>query len=129
VDPKAVLDAVVKGKISSPPPGIKPQNPDRPVRSPALYRLSYYSIPNFLNTFSRSLVFVLPRRLQTSKAFTSVIKILNYKWSAESKVQSYRLIKNYGVPGRTQKAYSTIAQISNPAYPVLLMSYLGSVNL
>jgi hypothetical protein len=24
------------------PPGIEPQNPDRPARSPALYRLSYY---------------------------------------------------------------------------------------
>jgi hypothetical protein len=29
-------------KISQPPPGIEPQNPDRPARSPALYRLSYH---------------------------------------------------------------------------------------
>jgi hypothetical protein len=28
-------------KNSQPPPGIEPQNPDRPARSPALYRLSY----------------------------------------------------------------------------------------
>jgi hypothetical protein len=27
---------------SQPPPGIEPQNPDRPARSPALYRLSYH---------------------------------------------------------------------------------------
>jgi hypothetical protein len=29
-------------KNSQPPPGIEPQNPDRPARSPALYRLSYH---------------------------------------------------------------------------------------
>jgi hypothetical protein len=29
-------------KNSQPPPGIEPYNPDRPVRSPALYRLSYH---------------------------------------------------------------------------------------
>jgi hypothetical protein len=28
-------------KNSQPPPGIEPQNPDRPVRRPALCRLSY----------------------------------------------------------------------------------------
>jgi len=37
VGPRALLDAVVK-----PPPGIKSLNPDRPARSPALYRLNYY---------------------------------------------------------------------------------------
>jgi hypothetical protein len=30
-------------KNSQPPPGIEPENPDRPARSPALYRLSYHS--------------------------------------------------------------------------------------
>jgi hypothetical protein len=30
-------------KNSQPPPSIEPQNPDRPARSPALYRLSYHS--------------------------------------------------------------------------------------
>jgi hypothetical protein len=29
-------------KNSQPPPGIEPQNPDRPARSPALHRLSYH---------------------------------------------------------------------------------------
>jgi hypothetical protein len=29
-------------KNSQPPPGIEPYNPDRPARSPALYRLSYH---------------------------------------------------------------------------------------
>jgi hypothetical protein len=29
-------------KNSQPPPGIEPHNPDRPARSPALYRLSYH---------------------------------------------------------------------------------------
>jgi hypothetical protein len=29
-------------KNSQPPPGIEPQNPDRPARSPALYELSYH---------------------------------------------------------------------------------------
>jgi hypothetical protein len=29
-------------KNSQPPPGIEPQNPDRPARSPALYRLNYH---------------------------------------------------------------------------------------
>jgi hypothetical protein len=29
-------------KNSQPPPGIKPYNPDRPARSPALYRLNYH---------------------------------------------------------------------------------------
>jgi hypothetical protein len=29
-------------KNSQPPPGIEPLNPDRPARSPALYRLSYH---------------------------------------------------------------------------------------
>jgi hypothetical protein len=29
-------------KNSQPPPGIEPYNPDRPTRSPALYRLSYH---------------------------------------------------------------------------------------
>jgi hypothetical protein len=29
-------------KNSQPPPRIEPQNPDRPDRDPALYRLSYY---------------------------------------------------------------------------------------
>jgi hypothetical protein len=29
-------------KNSQPPPGIEPQNPDRPARSPALYRLSHH---------------------------------------------------------------------------------------
>jgi hypothetical protein len=34
VGPRAVLDAVVKRKVPSPPPpGIEPQNPDRPARS------------------------------------------------------------------------------------------------
>jgi hypothetical protein len=28
-------------KNSQPPPGIEPQNPDRPAHSPAIYRLSY----------------------------------------------------------------------------------------
>jgi hypothetical protein len=29
-------------KNSQPPPGIEPQNPNRPARSPTLYRLSYH---------------------------------------------------------------------------------------
>jgi hypothetical protein len=36
-------------KNSQPPPGIEPQNPDRPSRSPALYRLSYYGPINEIN--------------------------------------------------------------------------------
>jgi hypothetical protein len=40
--PRAVLDAVVKRKIRSPRWESNPKNPDRPVRSPALYRLSYH---------------------------------------------------------------------------------------
>jgi hypothetical protein len=32
-------------KNSQPPPEIEPQNPDLPVRSPALYRLSYHGSP------------------------------------------------------------------------------------
>jgi hypothetical protein len=39
VGPRAVLDTVVKRKI---PTRIEPYNPDRPTRSPALYRLSYH---------------------------------------------------------------------------------------
>jgi hypothetical protein len=31
-----------EAKNSQPPPGIEPLNPDRPARSPALYRLSYH---------------------------------------------------------------------------------------
>jgi hypothetical protein len=41
VGPGAVLDAAVKRKIPNPPPGIESWNPNRPGRSPALYRLSY----------------------------------------------------------------------------------------
>jgi hypothetical protein len=33
--------------ISQPPPGIEPWNPDRPARSPALYRLNYHG--SYLN--------------------------------------------------------------------------------
>jgi hypothetical protein len=40
VGPRAVLDSVVKRKLPNPLPGIEAQNPDRPARSPALYRLS-----------------------------------------------------------------------------------------
>jgi hypothetical protein len=42
VGPRAVLDAVVKRKIPSPRREWNPKNPDRPARSPALYRLSYH---------------------------------------------------------------------------------------
>jgi hypothetical protein len=34
-------------KNSQPPPGIKPWNPDRPARSPVLYRLSYHSTAKY----------------------------------------------------------------------------------
>jgi hypothetical protein len=40
VDPRAVLDAVVKRKITNPRRESNPENPDRPARSSALYRLS-----------------------------------------------------------------------------------------
>jgi hypothetical protein len=40
VGPRAVLDAVVKRKIPSPRRESNPRTPDRPARSPALYRLS-----------------------------------------------------------------------------------------
>jgi hypothetical protein len=35
-------------KNSQPPPGIEPQNPDRPAHSPALYRMSYHGSKLFL---------------------------------------------------------------------------------
>jgi hypothetical protein len=41
VGPTAGLDTEDKGKIISPLPGIEPGSPGRPVRSQALYRLSY----------------------------------------------------------------------------------------
>jgi hypothetical protein len=43
VDPRAILDAVVKRKIPNPPPGIEPSNPDRPACNPALYGLNYHN--------------------------------------------------------------------------------------
>jgi hypothetical protein len=42
VGPRAVLDAVVKRKISSTRRESNPRTPDRPARSPALYRQSYH---------------------------------------------------------------------------------------
>jgi hypothetical protein len=50
VGPRAVLDTVVKRKIPSP---LRESNPDRPSRSPALYRLSYhgscvYEVPRII---------------------------------------------------------------------------------
>jgi hypothetical protein len=38
VGPRAVLDAAAERKTHS-PPGVEPQNPEHPVRSPALYNL------------------------------------------------------------------------------------------
>jgi hypothetical protein len=46
---RAVLDAVVKRKNSQPPPGIEPENPDRPARSPTLYRLTYHDSNRLIN--------------------------------------------------------------------------------
>jgi hypothetical protein len=60
VGPRAVLDATVKRKIPSLPPGIEPHNPDRPAHSPALYRLSYHgcyiNLISFYNFYVRSFV-------------------------------------------------------------------------
>jgi hypothetical protein len=36
-------------KNSQPPQGIEPQNPNRPARSPALYRLTYHGSPGSLD--------------------------------------------------------------------------------
>jgi hypothetical protein len=35
-------------KNSQPPPGIEPENPNRPARSPALYRLSYHGSTKYI---------------------------------------------------------------------------------
>jgi hypothetical protein len=40
-------------KNSQPPPGIEPDNPDRPARSPALYRLSYHGSSYGAETFCK----------------------------------------------------------------------------
>jgi hypothetical protein len=42
VGPRAVLNAVVERKIPSPRLESNPRTPDRPARSPVLYRLSYH---------------------------------------------------------------------------------------
>jgi hypothetical protein len=42
VGPRAVLDAVVKRKIPNSRRESNPRTPDRPARSPALYRLGYH---------------------------------------------------------------------------------------
>jgi hypothetical protein len=56
--PRAVLDAVVYRKI---PSTRRESNPDRPARSPALYRLSYHGSLNMVlgSEISRSLDTVL----------------------------------------------------------------------
>jgi hypothetical protein len=48
VGPRAILDAVVKRKILSPR---RESNPDRPARSPALYRLNYQSVESRTTIF------------------------------------------------------------------------------
>jgi hypothetical protein len=52
VGPRAVLDAVVKRKIPSPPPEMEPQNPDHPVlfkRHYIIYFILKYKINTYLN--------------------------------------------------------------------------------
>jgi hypothetical protein len=41
-------------KNSHPPPGIEPQNPDRQARSPALYRLSYSEVKEWVQLYLHS---------------------------------------------------------------------------
>jgi hypothetical protein len=74
VGPRAVLDAVVKRKIPSPSRESNLE-PDRPARSPALYRLSYRGSLLFYRVTYRNCATraVCPARLNLAD---SVVKLL-----------------------------------------------------
>jgi hypothetical protein len=64
-------------KNSQPPPGIEPYNSDRPARSPALYRLSYYGyylvlIKINLNVFKPLLAVIINSNQSDDSAMSHV---------------------------------------------------------